>query len=98
MKIAIATVDKSAQSQISTRGGRAPYYLIFNQEGELLETIKNPFSTGGGGAGTGVAKMLGDKNVDIVIAGEVGEKMAESLKNKNIEFKTKEGIAEEAIR
>ncbi len=97
MKIAIASVEKSEDSQISTRGGRAPYYLIFNEKKELLEVISNPFTSGGGGAGTGTAKMLADINVDIVIVGEVGEKMKELLDEKGLKILKREGVVKEAL-
>jgi len=98
MKIAIASVDKNKSSQISTRGGRAPYYLIFNDKKKLLEVITNPFTSGGGGAGVGVAKMLSDINVNIVIAGAIGNKMSESLNDKNITFYEKKGIVENIVK
>ena len=47
MKIAIAALKKKENSQISIQAGRAPYYLIFNEKSELLETVSNPFSRGG---------------------------------------------------
>lgn len=86
MKIAIASEGKSEDSEISQRGGRAPYYLIF-EDNKLIETIKNPFATGAGGAGFSVAYMLTEKEVEMVIAGKVGEKMVSALKEKGIEFK-----------
>jgi len=86
MKIAIASEGKDEKSQISLRGGRAPYYLIFEDK-KLIETIKNPFAVGGGGAGWSVAKMLGDKKVELVIAGRVGPNMEFALKEKKIGFK-----------
>ena len=97
MKIAIASVEKSEDSQISTRGGRAPYYLIFNEKKELLETISNPFTSGGGGAGVGVAKMLADMNVDIVVAGAIGDKMRDLLNEKGLEILEKEGDVKDAL-
>ena len=96
MKIAIATVEKDVKSEISNRGGRAPYYLIFEDK-ELSETILNPFQSGGGGAGVGVAKMLADLKVDAVVVAKIGEKMEDSLKEKGIEFYEREGIAEEVM-
>ena len=36
MKIAIASEGKDVDSEISSRGGRAPYYLIFEDK-ELVE-------------------------------------------------------------
>jgi len=86
MKIAIASEGKDINSEISSRGGRAPYYLIFKNK-KLIETIKNPFATGSGGAGFSVAYMLADKKVELVIAGKVGGNMVSALKEKGIKFK-----------
>ena len=86
MKIAIASEGKEINSEISQKGGRAPYYLIFENK-KLIETIKNPFAAGSGGAGFSVAYMLAEKKVNLVIAGKVGGNMVSALKEKGIEFK-----------
>lgn len=65
---------------------RAPYYLIFEDK-RLIETIKNPFATGSGGAGFSVAYMLAEKKVNLVIAGKLGGNMVSALKEKGIDFK-----------
>jgi len=83
---AIASEGKNINSEISLKGGRAPYYLIFENK-KLIETIKNPFATGSGGAGFSVAYMLADKKVSLVIAGKVGGNMVSALKEKGIKFK-----------
>lgn len=98
MKIAIATIDKKADAEISGRGGRAPYYLIFNEKEELVETISNPFGFGGGGAGFAVAKMLADKNVDIFVAGAIGGNMAGALEGRGLKYSEKTGIAKKAAQ
>ena len=90
MKIAVATEGKDEDSEISQRGGRAPFYLIFEDK-KLLEIIKNPFASGAGGAGFSVAHLLADKEVDLVVAGKVGGNMISALKEKQIEFKEDEG-------
>jgi len=90
MKIAIASEGKNLYSEISQKGGRAPYYLIFEDK-TLIETIKNPFATGGGGAGFSVAYMLAEKNVKLVIAGKVGGNMESALKEKGIKFREESG-------
>lgn len=98
MLIAIATIKNKMASQVSPQAGRAPFYLIFNDQGKLLETIKNPFAVGGGGAGFGVAKMLADKNVDLVIAGKFGPNMASALEERGVKFKEKQGTVEEVLK
>ncbi len=91
MKIAIATTEDKEDAEISERGGRAPYYLIFNETGEVTESIKNPFAVGGGGAGYSVAKMLADKDVDVCVAGVIGGNMNEALSDREIKFVEKKG-------
>ena len=90
MKIAIASEGKDENAEISQRGGRAPYYLIF-EEKKLIETIKNPFAAGAGGAGFSVAYMLADKKVELVIAGKIGGNMETALKEKGIKFREESG-------
>ena len=86
MKIAIASEGKDENSEVSSRGGRAPYYLIFEDK-KLIETIKNPFATGSGGAGFSVAYMLAEKKVILVIAGKIGGNMESALSEKGMKFR-----------
>lgn len=85
MKIAIAAEGKEADSTVSSKGGRSPYYIIF-EDGKILESIKNPFARGSGGAGFSVAYMLAEKGVEKVVAGKIGENMVAALREKNIIF------------
>jgi predicted Fe-Mo cluster-binding NifX family protein len=97
MRIAIASTGMTEDSNVEVVSGRASYYLIFD-EGNLIKVLKNPFKFGGGGAGFGVASVLGDENVDLVIAGSFGMNMQGALKEKGIKFKTLEGVSvKEAI-
>jgi predicted Fe-Mo cluster-binding NifX family protein len=96
MKIAIASEGKTADSAVSDMGGRAPYYLIF-EDSKLVESIKNPFSAGSGGAGWSVAYMLAEKEIDTVIAGKIGPNMARALEEKGLKFREESGLIKEAI-
>ena len=98
MKIAIATVDKKEDAEISERGARAPYYLIFSEKGELVETVSNPFAVGGGGAGFAVAKMLADKGVDVFAVGVIGGNMSGALEERGIRYYEKSGTAKQAAQ
>ncbi|MBD3156764.1 hypothetical protein GF369_02950 [Candidatus Peregrinibacteria bacterium] len=86
MKIAIASEEKNPKGTVSDRAGRATFYLIFDEQKALLETVKNPFSIGGGGAGFSVAKMLADKQVHTVIAEKFGPKMSVALEERGVSF------------
>jgi len=96
MKIAIASLGQDPSSEVSPQAGRAPYYLIF-ENGELVETWKNVFSVGGGGASLAVTKIMADKNVEKIISSNFGEKMKEALSAKGIDFEKKSGIIKDIL-
>ncbi len=86
MKIAIASEKEDINSAVSERGGRAKYYLLFENK-QKIETIKNPFAVGGGGAGYSVIEMLSDKKVDVIVCGKFGSNMINAMDQKNIKYK-----------
>ncbi len=96
MKIAIASLGKDVNSEISPQAGRAPYYLIFEDD-KLIEVWKNVFATGGGGAGPAVAKVMSDKKVVKIISVKLGEKMEAALLEKGVEFEEKSGVIKDIL-
>jgi len=96
MKVAIASEGKELSSEISNEGGRAPYYLIFEDK-KLVETFKNSFAVGGGGAGWSVAHLLAEKGVELVLAGKFGPNMESALEEKGVKYEEREGIVENAL-
>jgi predicted Fe-Mo cluster-binding NifX family protein len=97
MKIAVASSGKDEGSDVNENAGRAPYYLVFDGNGKLIDSIRNPFSVGGGGAGWGAAKMLADKKVDVLVAGRVGPNMADALKQRDIKYLETKGKVREGL-
>jgi predicted Fe-Mo cluster-binding NifX family protein len=97
MKIAVGARGKDQHSEISPRSGRSKFYLLFHDRGTLLEIVFNPFSRGGGGAGFGVAKMLADKKVDIVIGRQKGEHLEEALQARRLKYCEMTGAAQDAV-
>ena len=83
MKIAIAVENKNIESNVSMAVGRAPYYLLFEDNKQVKE-IKNPFAVGGGGAGFSVVQMLSNEDVNVVIGGKFGDNIISALKEKNM--------------
>lgn len=97
MKIAVATTSQEENAEISERGARAPFYLIFNEKGELSEAVSNPFSDERGGAGPAAAKMLADKGADVFVASTVGGNMADALEKRGIKYYEKSGTAKQVV-
>lgn len=98
MKIAIAVNNKDQNSQISEKAGRALYYLVFNEKGESMEEISNPFLEERGGAGVATAEMLANKGISVVIAGDFGRKMIDALEDRDIKYYEEEGSVEEVLK
>ena len=97
-KIAVASNGQEKSGQVSMEAGRAPYYLIFDKAGNLLETAVNPHAGAAGGAGGSTAGFLAEKKVNMVIAGRFGSKMAAALKAAEIKYIEKQGIAIDVIK
>ena len=96
--IAVAAVDRTENSQISQEAARAPYYLIFDKRGKLLEVISNPFSAAARHTGPQVAALLAEKNVTVMIAGDFGHKLKIALDEKGINHLAATGVVQKAIQ
>ncbi len=97
-KIAAASNGQETSAQVSMEAGRAPYYLIFDKTGNLLETTANPYADAARGAGGSTADFLVEKKVNVVIAGRFGSKMAAALEAANIKYIKKQGIVKDVIK
>ena len=95
--IAVATLEKTENSPISDKAAHAPYYLIFDNGGNLLEVISNPFLDAVRGAGPKVADLLASKNVSVVVAGDFGHKMKSALDEKGIDHHEASGIVQNVL-
>lgn len=81
MKIAIAATSKETDAQITRQGARTPYYLFFDTEHDLFETLPNPASKFERGAGRQAAAFLISRGVDKVVAGDFGPKFRAELED-----------------
>ena len=88
LRIAIATNGKDGlEDVVSTVFGRAKTFTIVNAEDEKIKSVtvvENPGLSYKHGAGPIVAKMLVDKDVDMVIAYVLGLGADDLLKQHNI--------------
>jgi len=98
MKIAVAANSKTAEASVSNMAAKCPYYHIFNNKGELIEVIDNPYRDTSRGAGPLAANFLAQKDIDIIVAESFGSKMIDALRNSgktHFEFK---GRVDDAIK
>jgi predicted Fe-Mo cluster-binding NifX family protein len=95
-KIAVAANDKTPAASVSKQAGPAPFFLIFDGKGKLIETIANPYKEGGGGIA--VADLLAGKGVTIVVAQGFGDKIIQVMKDKGMKAIAFKGSVEEAVK
>jgi len=94
-KILVATKEKSSEAAVSDKAGLAPYFLIFDEKGNLVETIDNPFK-GKNEAGKLMLGFLVEKGVTAIIGRDYCGDIIGILKNKGITAYNFEGSAAEA--
>lgn len=79
MKIAIPVEDKSMETSVCQSFGRAPYFLIYDQESKESTLIENNAAASQGGAGIKAAQTIVDHNVSALITPRCGENAANVL-------------------
>ena len=101
MKIAISSMDKSIEGNVSDVFARCPYFIIVeieNQKIEKFEAIKNESENQMSGVGISADQLMAEKNVNAVITGYVGPRAFDVLKQFNIEIYTGSGAIKEVLQ
>jgi predicted Fe-Mo cluster-binding NifX family protein len=98
MRIAVASDMDGLDAEVSFFGGRAPYYLIVDERGELLDSFRNPYEAADRHAGHELSQLLIDENVDAVIAGLFGPAMIDNLSRAGVKCVVKQGSIRDALR
>jgi len=98
MKVAVAADSKTAEASVSDMAAKCPYYHIFNNKGELIEVIDNPYRDTSGGAGPLAAKFLVQRDIDIIVAESFGFKMTDALRNSGKTYFEFKGLVDDAIK
>jgi predicted Fe-Mo cluster-binding NifX family protein len=98
MKICITSKDNEPDSDVETRFGRAPYFIMTNIENGEFEAKENPAASATGGAGIQAAQEVAKMKADVLITGNVGPNAYEVLSTAGIEVVTTSGVSvKEAI-
>jgi len=101
MRIAISSTDQNIESNVSDVFGRCPYFIIAeikNDKIEKIETIKNESADQNSSAGISIAQLMAEKNINIVITGNVGPRALDVLSQFKIEVYSGEGIVKDVLQ
>ena len=97
MTIAIGATAPELNGQIAMHGARAPFYLLFDEQGNMLEVLTNPVVQAEGGAAPQAALFLADKGVTLLAAGDFGSRFVSELEEKGIGHAQMSGLIADVI-
>ncbi len=88
MKLCITSQGDNLDSQIDTRFGRAQYFIIADSETLEFEAVKNGNIDGMGGVGVQSGQLISEKEVKVVLTGNVGPNAFKTLEAAKVEIIT----------
>jgi predicted Fe-Mo cluster-binding NifX family protein len=97
-RIAVAANDKTLTAPVSDRAGLSPFFLIFDENGKLIDVIDNPFKEERGKAGHLMSDFLASKGVTVVVGEDFCGEIVDVIKNKGIKPVNFKGSVEEAVQ
>jgi predicted Fe-Mo cluster-binding NifX family protein len=101
MRVVITSTGKDLDSQVDSRFGRCPYYLVVEVEaGKIgkVDALENKAASSAHGAGFAAAQQVGDMKPDCVVTGNVGPNAARTLQEIGITVYQASGNVKEAIQ
>ena len=79
MKICITSQGDSLDSMVDPRFGRCQYFIIADVDTLEFEAIKNPNLDAMGGAGIQSGQLVAEKQVKVILTGNVGPNAYQTL-------------------
>ena len=101
MKIVVSSTGKNIENNVSDVFGRCQYFIIAEIKDDKIGkigAIKNESANQMGGAGISSAQLMAEKDIDVVITGNVGPRALDVLKQFNIEIYSGEGIVKNVLQ
>jgi predicted Fe-Mo cluster-binding NifX family protein len=99
MRIAVSAQEPTLESLVDPRFGRAHCFVVYDTGNDSVEIIENKDSNGiSQGAGIQAAERIADKNVNLVVSGNIGPKALKALGSAGIKTALwQKGTVSEAI-
>ena len=97
MKIAVAATGKTVAATVGAKLAKSPYFLICDGAGKLIESLDNPYKDSES-AGPTTVNFLSQKGVKVVIAESFGQRIADVMKSKGMDYFEFRGTAEDAVK
>jgi predicted Fe-Mo cluster-binding NifX family protein len=82
--LCVSAKGPNLDAEIDPNFGRAPYFLIVDPETLKFETLANPYSQAGHGAGIQSAQLAASRGVSTVLTGQVGPNAQRVLESAGI--------------
>ena len=76
---AVASNGPAKESPVSDQAARSPFYLLFDESGNILERLENPVSPVTGRAAPQAVGFLAGWGIHAFLAARFGEKMLREL-------------------
>lgn len=84
MIICLCSEGKTFDDKISSVFGRAPYFLIYDDQDKTYRSIENTAKNEAHGAGTNAAQIILDENVEVLITNALGPNAKEVIDSSSI--------------
>lgn len=91
MRIAIAATTQTLDAQVERRAARAPFYVLLDTKQDLYEVLENPIADVDRGAGPKATSFLVQQQVDMVVAGEFGDRFRADLEANGVTCEERAG-------
>jgi len=88
MKICVSSSGTNLESQIDPRFGRCPYFIIVDDDTMKFEALPNSSISATHGAGIGAAQIVVNKDIKVVITGNIGPNAYQVLSDTGIKIIT----------
>lgn len=85
VRVAVPSTGPDPDSPMDPRFGRAPYFIIFDLNTMKHEVVQNTAASSTGGAGISAAQLLIDREVNVVLSGNVGPNAYQALVSAGIQ-------------